>query len=366
MNYRSFILSICCAILLLACGQKSEQPTDAVEVNFHDYVEKPISENGGDYYSEKQYIVLSSDQKNMMLSHITNVVLKNDKMYIADSRTRNLIVYDMNGRVIAKVGNRGRGPGEYITLTGFDVDNNGCIHVIDGNTDRLLRYNDDYQFVDAKKLPFEVDLIKCMQDGGYLFGLSAWDSSQYGGTRIIRTTQQLTVLNETGTYDKKLIDNNIQFSPFYFIETHDGIFYHMSIDDNVYMLDCDGNIKKTYYFNFGNRRIPMKHRSNLEPFMKSGEIASYQAIINFAVPWGKWIFGILYDRGDPKSFVYDTNTNVAYTYAKEEGIYTMISNGYLIMYFPFINGENLPEDIPDNMHKHVIDGDMLLCLYKLK
>jgi hypothetical protein len=360
---------ICC-LLIVACKSKSDNTPEVITVNFHSYTEKPISEIAKDFCSDKHYVVLHADEQNLMLKNITHVVLYGDRIYAADSYARNLVVHDRNGHAIAKVGYRGRGSGEYANLSYFDVDNQGRIHLIDGNQDRLMIYDADYKFLEAKDLPFEVDIIKCMPDGGYLLGLSSWDSSQYGGTRIVRTTSDLTVVDKIGKYDKELTDDNVWLSDYYFIEMPKGIFYHKSLDENVYLLDKNGEIIQQYFFDLGDDAVPVRLRKNLEPVIESEEIALYRALLNFAVVRDRYVFGSMYDKGLLKSYIYDIDQSVMYTKNEEEvddfGNILMINNDYLVTLFPYPNDESLPKDLPSEMRQQVIDGDLLICLYKLK
>ena len=105
------------------------------------------------------------------------------------------------------------------------------------------------------------------------------------------------------------------------------------------------------------------------PLMDSEEIASYQALMNFAVPHGKYIFGSMYDKGLFKSYIYDTNKNIIYTKNNEEaddfGNILMINNEYLITLFPYPDNESLPKDLPEEMRQQVLEGDLLIGLYKL-
>jgi hypothetical protein len=369
-NINFILVPIFCCIVLICCENKPEELIETVVVDFNDYMEKPITEISDNFYSNRRYVVLHSDEPNMMLGNISTVVIRDSKIYVADSRSRNLIVHDMNGRAISKVGNRGRGPGEYITLENFDVDNQGQIHVIDGNTKRLLIYDTNYKFSEVNDFPFSVDIIKCMPDGGYLLGLSSWDKSKYGGNRILKTTRDLIVENTSGNFDKKVTDDNVMFSPYYFIETPNGIFYHKSVDENVYQLDEKGEIKKKYFFDLGRNAVPMKYRNNLEPLINSDEMTTYRALMNFAVPYGKYVFGSMYDRGVPKSFIYDLDNHIAYMIdgkdATNFGYFWGISNSNLITFFPYANSGNLPKDLPEEMRRQVADGDILICLYEFK
>ncbi len=180
----------------------------------------------------------------------------------------------------------------------------------------------------------------------------------------------MSVEKFAGEFDKKLIDDNIEFSDYYFVEMFDAIFYQKSPEENVYQLANDGEIEKIISFNLGQYAIPVSDRGDLEPLISSGEITSYRALMNFAVPKGKYIYGVMFDRGSQKSYVYDIDNKAIYTKNNEEiddfGNIIMINSEYLITLFPYMDIENLPSDLPEDMHQQVVDGDLLICMYKLK
>jgi hypothetical protein len=76
------------------------------------------------------------------------------------------------------------------------------------------------------------------------------------------------------------------------------------------------------------------------------------------------------DRGEPKSFVYDTraevNSTVDRVAAVDFGAFLTISDGRLVSIFPYFDGETFPSDLPAELRAGVADGDPLLCLYELK
>lgn len=369
MNYRHFFAFITCCTTLLGCGRQTESLHTTTVVDFDGYKEASVSDCPNDFYSNKRFVVLRADDERMMMKNISRIRLHDGKIYASDSYARNFVVHDENGEAIAKIGNRGRGPGEYQNITYFDVDESGKIHLIDGNTDRLLIYGADYEFIEDKSLPFEVDIVKCLPNGEYLFGLSSWDKSRYGGARIIKTDKNLTVLNHAGNYDKNTTDENVWFSDYHFIDTPDGIFYHKSPEENVYLLNDNGDIIKEYFFDLGHDAIPIRDRKNIEPLMNSGEIASYRALMNFAVPYGKYIYGSMYDKNVFKSYLYDADNKTIFTKNNEEmddfGNILSIDNGTLITFFPYIDNDAFLKDLPENMHAQVSQGNLLICLLKL-
>lgn len=376
MNCKNLILlTAVCSMLFVGCRQKSNSSEGVVTVDFHDYMEKSVSEIADKLYSSKRYVVLHADDQNLMTGQVGKIVLYGNKIVVCEQNMglnsdQKLVVHDASGRAVAKIGNKGRGPGEYMQITDFDVDDAGRVHLMDGTlgNKKILIYDTDGRFVEELSLPFSVDLVKCSPDGGYLFAISSWDSSEYAGRKFVKTDADLNVENVAGEYDMSQIDNNFILGGGSLVETPEGLFYQRSPDENVYMLDGKGNIEKTWFLDLGNRAIPADKRSNIGALYDSGEIEEYSWFDFFVVPWDKYIFGTMSDRGNFKSFVYDTQAQINYTQAGtagDFGVAIAISDGYLITVFPY-DGENFSSDLPEGLRAEVSAGDPLICLYELK
>lgn len=65
------------------------------------------------------YIQLASEP---LLSNIKEIRIDNERIYIHDATSR-IICYDMQGKVIYKIDAKGAGPGEYVGINAFVINN---------------------------------------------------------------------------------------------------------------------------------------------------------------------------------------------------------------------------------------------------
>lgn len=81
--------------------------------------------------------------KGMDLHEITKFIVKNNRIYIMDSRLdKTIFVFDNTGRFLFKAGERGRAKNEYLDgPTDFFVDNFNNIHVYDGRAKKILIFD---------------------------------------------------------------------------------------------------------------------------------------------------------------------------------------------------------------------------------
>jgi hypothetical protein len=75
-----------------------------------------------------------------LIGYIDNIQIFDKKIFILDKNyVKGVLVFDINGKFIRKIGNIGQGPGEYIDLTDFTIDKvNRIIYLLDFNTCVLI------------------------------------------------------------------------------------------------------------------------------------------------------------------------------------------------------------------------------------
>lgn len=94
-------------------------------------------------FTDNIYYVSLENKENLPLSYIAYTDFSKDHILVAD---RNFcLLYDRWGRFVSKIGNKGRGPGEYSYLTNICIGKNGKIYLSD--TENLYEYNIDGSFV---------------------------------------------------------------------------------------------------------------------------------------------------------------------------------------------------------------------------
>lgn len=101
-------------------------------------VENQNFEHLGDYLKTSSYIQVAAEP---LLAAIKEIQIKNDKIYIHDAMSR-IICYDMKGNVIFKIDAKGSGPGEYVGISAFAVNEQTYELVIYDNLRLSLLYYD--------------------------------------------------------------------------------------------------------------------------------------------------------------------------------------------------------------------------------
>ena len=100
--------------------------------------------------------VIAFDAKGKIQFAITNelerpsgLALSGDRLFIADSQRHQIVVCDLRGKLVAKFGRRGRGPGEFNFPTHISVDSQHRIYVTDSLNCRIQVFDADGHFLRA-------------------------------------------------------------------------------------------------------------------------------------------------------------------------------------------------------------------------
>ena len=177
------VLLVFCAIIVIASSCSiADNGSDSESIPFNKLQVTSYDDILEDLFGNMEYTVLKTDSTEYMFTSPQKIVYKDNTFYIHDwvnPRNSKVVAFDNKGNPVLSLNKRGRGPGEYLQISDFDIDDNKDLWIVDGQDDVLLHYSDDCSFIDSKKLPFEVNYIKCINDGMFFFGLrissEAWE-----------------------------------------------------------------------------------------------------------------------------------------------------------------------------------------------
>ena len=181
-------------------------------------------------------VKLSASSLESMVGTISVIKLCGDTLYLLSDDA--LFLFKTDGRFITKIHKQGRGRGEYVNITGFEIDRkNNNILIFDRSTG-MLRFTMDGKFIDKvpiKGMPMEFALLP---SGDYLFysqmtieGLKGvWKTDSKGNyKRHLLTLDEYDLHIISGT--SKLTQINDSVVGFMGPENPD-LFYHIT-DDTV-------------------------------------------------------------------------------------------------------------------------------------
>jgi len=107
-------------------------------------------------------IILETSKK-CLIGSVTDMQVYDEKIYIFDKMSaQSLLQFDLNGKFIRKIADRGKGPGEYLNLSDFTIDKkNSELYLLDNN--KLHRYKTDGTYINSVSIEIEFAGVRAIQ-----------------------------------------------------------------------------------------------------------------------------------------------------------------------------------------------------------
>jgi len=109
-----------------------------------------------DFLEAPQVIILETSPE-CIIKSVNSIELYKDKLFILDDGTQSLYVFNMNGKFVRRIGNRGNGNGEYKRLSDFSIDReHNIIYIMDEADETVLKYDlNTYKYISTFKIRTE-------------------------------------------------------------------------------------------------------------------------------------------------------------------------------------------------------------------
>ncbi|HYQ56512.1 MAG TPA: 6-bladed beta-propeller, partial [Draconibacterium sp.] len=135
---------------------------DVIKFHFND--RNPTYE---EVFKETKIIPLETNA-NCLVSEITQMEVMDDKIFILDWKLNSLLVFNIHGKFLNRIGTVGRGPGEYIRPRHFFINKDeALVKVFDAPTMKLMCFNYNGTLIKEIKLNYYLTAIGDLPTGGY-------------------------------------------------------------------------------------------------------------------------------------------------------------------------------------------------------
>ena len=164
-----YILSI---LIICSCKQNSteniiSENCKIFDISFKkDYKDKLYL---SEMIESEEFIQLETSDE-CLISDINKLIAINNKYYIFDRVEDVIFIFSKDGKFLNKISEKGRGPGQYISIACFDVNpKTNEINILDLNTKKMFIYDDNCRLNRVIEVNDIVrDFIIC-ENGDYLF-----------------------------------------------------------------------------------------------------------------------------------------------------------------------------------------------------
>lgn len=353
---------------LFSCKQSTTESAANVpieEINFSSFKLMPNEQPDG-LIKSTHYIKLKDTSAKAPFSKISMLKILHQRIYILDTRLRVLIAYDMNGNLIGQVGRRGKGTTEYSQISDFDIDSSGNVYIIDAQADKMKVYDSSYKFLSSMKMPFEADILRCLPDGNFLFGVSSWNKGDNAGNRIVITDNKLKAIHSYFEYDE-FKDDSYWISQYKFVSTQNRIFYNKTIDNTVFALSNTGQPVKIYELNFGKMNVPNEDKKKIEENLP--KFKNYRLLKDFTIISDKYILGTLWDQYKSRTFIVDRSKKELFLgkpYSARESCNFADFDGRSIISYLYPGKSDISEQVlPSDILDHLKGDKYVICIQDL-
>ena len=161
LGFVFFVLSL---VTLISCGENRNVENVGKIVKFtlqKDIDSLPI---------DAKYIPLETPE-GCLIGSVDQLAMTDDAIFILESDQEHggMYVFDKDGRFVTRIGNRGRGPGEYILPMSFTI-NSELIGILDGGMNKLLYYDiHTFEFVRQRPI-FNSTYFEWLDDKTMVWG----------------------------------------------------------------------------------------------------------------------------------------------------------------------------------------------------
>ncbi len=151
-TYLIFFSFLILIIIGISCKTKSESVNfkETITININD---EPIKKTS-DIFEKITYLPLETND-NVLIGNIGLIKKNNNTYLVYDESSELLFLYDSKGKYINKIDNKGKGPGEFIEISDFDIIKNKVVLLV--NRHKLIKYNLNGEFLNESRIPFFCD-----------------------------------------------------------------------------------------------------------------------------------------------------------------------------------------------------------------
>lgn len=252
-------------LFFCACS-KNEQVTDIKTIVVNDDNEFDINN-----IISYKFIPLETSE-NCLISNIKQTKIIDDKIYI-NNEGNNLLVFDISGKFITQIGNKGNGPGEYRLISNFNIDKKKeIISIADGGQARMIYYNlENYKPIKTKKTPPFIDCNWLANGNIAWYFVRGYKSKNKDRYFIKITNKDLKELNHLYPLDIELQYPIAIGSTFYTLNKK--CYFNLPHIPTIYEV-TSSNIIPVYQLNLGI------HKFAPQEWMGHEAERNYSAIVN--------------------------------------------------------------------------------------
>lgn len=269
MKIISLKLGVLLLLIVCSCKNENKSINSVSVIDIGSSVNNWKVANLSSFADRIQYVPLENAD-NMLLRNIVDADFSKRLILLADNNK--CLLYDPQGNFISKIGNQGRGPGEYLLITDFGIGSGITPNIYVSSFNDIYEYNINGSFIKKYSNSLlindtvAVSSWKIFSDSlffGHIPNNTGENSAKaiifdkYG--KVVHAYKNYDLFtrdfkNSTSTYENFAHIN-------YFKDT---LFYKNIFNDTIWILNNQSRLVGRYTFNFGNYKFPTSERAKIQ------------------------------------------------------------------------------------------------------
>ncbi len=206
-----------------------------------------------------QYIPLETPP-NASIGSIDKLIVKNNRYYLFDRTTQSIFIFKTTGEYISKINSIGHGPGEYTDISSFTVDQTtNNIQIYNNRLRKIISYDSNGRYINERKFDQLLEDFISLDDKIYyiyLGYLPDYKSNDFPNQYRYLTVHEDTIVNKQLPYEYQDYYTTIPLTNHNFYSYGDSITLIEGIDNKIYRIQSNGNLKLRYTLDFGEYNSP--------------------------------------------------------------------------------------------------------------
>jgi hypothetical protein len=306
MNRRKLLVLIICVCSLFSCKKLLRLKEKQIVKEEHIISIFPTEDDllGIDfslYLDSVKYVKLELTDESI-IGQIDKVVIYDERIYIFDTQTSGLFVFDMDGHYLHRIARIGQGPEEYTRLHFFDIDReNRHIVLTDLMTSWIMRYDLNGNFLSRQKIPVWCFGASVLPNKGVVLYADFRDNSdkleqEYN---LLYLDSVMNIKQAFFPYNSKDFDQRMK-PPValggLFYAFKDNLYFTFGGGNTVYQMTGDSLISK-YQFDFGDDILQIENIPNPDKFTDRLKSNKYKGFLTPVMGNDQLLFFRMYPTG---------------------------------------------------------------------
>lgn len=230
-----FILQI--MIISCATKQKETQSNPGLLIVDLDKIKTKETVKASDFFKNPKSIILETNEKSL-IGNINQIYINDNHIVIFDdSENLNILVFNSDGTFSHKIGESGRGAGEYTSISDFTVDNKKDeIYLLDSEDSKVKKYSlNTGKFINSIPINSERASMHIQyQDNCLYVDANTKSDEQYLLYQINKETgEEIAGWLDAGRYNRGWMERYTMSSSFFLSRNADAVKYAQVFMDTV-------------------------------------------------------------------------------------------------------------------------------------